>query len=227
MSNLGKRVSPDRGGQCVLFLGWSLLMFSCQGPAGPGGSGRCESLGENESCLALRFVSYQDPTGRPVVNQDEAKQTVAGINSVWAGCGIQFTLESYELVAPNDFGVAFNPSQFFELDLIRSRFVQDQSLLIVASGPWAQGSQLQAYGANAWSTGPFLQSPGIVVEQAMAHYANLIAHELGHSLNLPHLSDAMDLMNPVVFPNSTRLYEQQCEVAQDSLTEHWGAALRG
>lgn len=213
----------------VSLLGWiAWAMLGCQLPAGPRtGSASCSGLGEDHSCLALRIVSFADGAGRAVVDRTQAEANVSEINALWQACGIQFVLESYQQVAPVEVGLAYSPGQFVELDVIRGNFAAEGQVLIVATGPWAMGSPLRAYGANAWSTGPVASAPGTVVESSMAQFANLLAHELGHSLGLGHVNDARDVMNPVVYFQSTSLYADQCALARDSLTQFWGAALRG
>ena len=60
----------------------------------------------------------------------------------------------------------------------------------------------------------------------MASVYTLIAHELGHYLNLEHVSDQYNVMNPVVYGNSFNLTDDQCAEARATAISFWSNALR-
>ncbi len=62
-------------------------------------------------------------------------------------------------------------------------------------------------------------------------YPQIMTHELGHYLNLPHIADSPDqvetnVMNWMVFPDSTQLETAQCNAARASAQSDWKAMLR-
>jgi hypothetical protein len=67
---------------------------------------------------------------------------------------------------------------------------------------------------------------GVVMEQPVGAYPNIIAHELGHYLNLGHVSDSANVMNPIIYSNSTRVDPSQCEAARAAATYWWTNMIR-
>jgi hypothetical protein len=67
---------------------------------------------------------------------------------------------------------------------------------------------------------------GVVLEKPVDTYSNIVAHELGHYLNLAHAGDTGDLMNPIIYDNSTVLSEYQCSAARDAATTYWQSMMR-
>jgi len=72
------------------------------------------------------------------------------------------------------------------------------------------------------NTGPF----GVVLEQSVATYGSIVAHELGHYLNLQHTSDAYNIMSPIIYTNSLTLTGDQCAEARATALSFWGNMLR-
>jgi hypothetical protein len=70
--------------------------------------------------------------------------------------------------------------------------------------------------------GPF----GAILERPVASFANIIAHELGHYLNLYHVSDATDIMNPIIYSSSTKLTSSQCATARSAASFFWSKMYR-
>ena len=177
-------------------------------------------------CLALKYVVYKDSAGVPVVSQDEAIANVQSINQTWSACGISFQMDEFLAVNPVDFGLTFNTANNSELDPIRRAFDGSDTLLVVTTGKWDRTGTLGSTGANAWTNMPGSSALGAILESAVGTYPNIIAHELGHYLNLPHVSDTTDLMNPVIYSTSTRLTSSQCSAALAAVTHYWSAMLR-
>ena len=67
---------------------------------------------------------------------------------------------------------------------------------------------------------------GAVLEAEVADNSNIVAHELGHYLNLDHVSDQTNLMNPVIYGYSKGLSENQCEEMRQTATTIHAQALR-
>ena len=60
----------------------------------------------------------------------------------------------------------------------------------------------------------------------MGTFGLIIAHELGHYLNLLHVSDSSALMNPVIYSSSKSLYSSQCNTARAAANYYWSRAQR-
>ncbi len=178
------------------------------------------------NCLALRYVVYKDSAGKPVVSQEEAIGNLQSINQTWAACGISFQMDEFLPVDPVDYGLTFNTANSSELDPIRRTFDESDTLLVVTTGKWNRSGTLGATGANAWTNMPGSSALGAILESAVGTYPNIIAHELGHYLNLPHVSDSTDLMNPVIYTTSTRLSSGQCSAALSAISYYWRAMRR-
>ena len=162
-------------------------------------------------CLALKYVTYRYPaSGNPVVSESDAIENVRAVNQLWGTCGVAFEIEQYAAVDPAEYGLAFETASYAELDGVRSAFAEPNELLIVTTGTWDRSGTLGRTASNAWTTMPGGAAQGTVLEEPVGVYGNLIGHELGHYLNLLHVSDDADLMNPVVYSGSVALSAQQC-----------------
>mgnify|MGYP003346147935 CR=1 FL=1 len=73
---------------------------------------------------------------------------------------------------------------------------------------------------------PGASPSGAVVEAAAHHTPELIAHELGHYLGLHHEGEKTNLMNPVIYRDSTELSEAQCSNARKGALTVRSRALR-
>jgi hypothetical protein len=175
-------------------------------------------------CLALKYVSYLDGQGRPVVPRELAARNLEGINALWSQCGIAFEIERYLAVDPADYGLAFQTASSAEIATIRRRLADSRTLLVVTTGAWT--GTLGSGSANAWTAMPGSASYGVVLESGVGAFANLIAHELGHYLNLGHPSDPANVMNAVIYTGSTALTASQCATARGAADAWWGAMLR-
>ena len=195
--------------------------------SGPGASGTSCATGDpNQICLALKYVVYADSAGNEVVSRDIALKNVVAINKIWSPCRIAFQIDEYIAVLPKDFGLLFNPANSIEMIGIRRSQVDDATLLVVTTGTWNRDGSLGATGANAWTSMPEEGPYGVVLERPVGDFSNIIAHELGHYLNLGHMDDANDLMNPVIYNASTQLTALQCEKARLAAGTYWQRMLR-
>ena len=184
----------------------------------------CADSDPTHLCVAVKVVSYQDSAGRPILSQAQAQANLSGVNQLWSQCHVQFTLESYQAVAASSFGLPYSPTEQDALADVRSTFENSDTLLVTATGQWS--GTLGAGAANAWTelpaTGPF----GVVMEASVSSVSGLLAHELGHYLDLQHTSDVYNVMNPTVFANSINIIDSQCSTARATAISFWGAALR-
>lgn len=177
-------------------------------------------------CLALRYVVYRDEAGEDVLSREDALRNLRRINEVWGRCNLAFQIESFEVVAPAEHGLAYRTQGLPELDDIRDAFGDENTLLVATTGPWSRKGSLGRNRANAWTAMPGNGPYGVVLEKSVARYGNIIAHELGHYLNLLHVSDAAELMNPVIYSDSTRITSEGCATARQTARTHWARMLR-
>jgi hypothetical protein len=67
---------------------------------------------------------------------------------------------------------------------------------------------------------------GAILEQPVGTFPNIVAHELGHYMNLDHVSDTSDLMNPIIYSTSTSIYPSQCNTTRSADNYFWTKMLR-
>jgi hypothetical protein len=186
---------------------------------------RCEEqMEEGGYCLSLRYVSYLDDGGESVLSAVRAQDNLDAINEVFDQCRIQFQVDHFTVVRPDSVDLNFNTETSEELFKIRSKFKDEDSLLVVNTGDWS--GSLGEGSANAWTMMPGTAPYGAILEESVANYPNIIAHELGHYLGLDHVDDSTQLMNPVIHSYSTELSEEECDIARDAIRIHWRAMTR-
>jgi hypothetical protein len=218
-------------------LAASMIVFpACVGSAssGEGASAHakvvagptCQSGDPERLCVALKYVSYNDSNGKSVVTQAQAADNVVKINKAWDQCGIGFQVEDYSAINPADMGLTYDTANMSELDSIRTALRANDKLLIVTTGEWDRNGTLGNTGANAWTTMPGDNLDGAVLEAEVSGFPLIIAHEIGHYLNLDHVSDTSDMMNPVIYDDSKKLTSDQCASAREAITHYWGAMKR-
>jgi len=194
-------------------------------PAAPG-EDRCQSDDPNFLCLGIRYVSFKGESGAPTVPEKQARQTIRETNAIWAQCQIGFQIDTYSMVNSTELGIRFRIGNYSELDDIRTGFADERELLVTVTGKWDRTGSLGDSGANAWTSMPGGPPYGAVLEQPVGTFSNIVAHELGYYLNLYHLNDATDLMNPTIYTSSKKLTAQQCQTARKSVASNWREMLR-
>lgn len=186
----------------------------------------CSSGDPNKLCLAIRYVAYQNGGGDPTVSESEAIENIRKVNRVWEACEIQFQIDEYIPVAPGDYDLKYRTANSSELSAIRRAFASARALLVTTTGAWDRAGTLGRTGANAWTSMPGAGPFGVVMEEPVATYSNIIGHELGHYLNLGHTSDKANLMNPIIYTSSTKIYQSQCTEARSAAAFFWKRMLR-
>lgn len=190
--------------------------------AGPDPVGTsCVTGEEDHLCLALKYSVYKDSDNKAVVSSSDAEKNIADINKVWSKCNMGFQIEEYNEIVPKDLGLEPTPSDMSELTKIRSDLDNDSTLLVVTTPEWNMGGS-----ANAWTAMPGEMPFGAVLESTVGTFANIIGHELGHYVGLDHESDSSNLMNPVIYDDSTELTPAQCETAREIASSDWERMLR-
>jgi hypothetical protein len=184
----------------------------------------CGDSDPERLCLAVKLVSFEDGGGMPVLARAQADRTIRDVNAIWSQCRIDFTLDSYASVDPRAYGLPYQPASQGDLNATRARFSTADALLVAGTGDWV--GDLGAGKANAWSVLPPLGPFGAVFERAVAGFSGVVAHELGHTLNLEHRDDPFDVMDPVVYQSSINLTDDQCREARATAVSFWGRALR-
>ncbi len=183
----------------------------------------CVTSDPNHICLGLKVVAYQDSAGVATLSQAVAISDVQAINSVWNQCNLGFQINQFEQADPVHYGLSYQPANLSELNPIRSALDETNTLLVVITGPWNRTGTLGSTGANAWTNMPGYGPFGAVLEKSVANYPNIIGHELGHYLNLDHVSDTSNLMNPIIYTSSMQLSSGQCATARSAAASYWTA----
>ena len=186
----------------------------------------CKSQDPSFLCLGLKYVVYKDEDNVPVVTSKQAASNVRAMNAVWKKCKIAFQIDQYLDAKPSDYKLQFNPEEDTELDDARKAFETNEMLLVITTGKWDRSGSLGDTGANAWTAMPGNDLYGVVLESPVGRYPNIIAHELGHYLNLYHKEDSSNLMNPIIYDDSTELKEAQCEKSRAAISKYWAAMKR-
>jgi hypothetical protein len=197
-----------------------------QVPGSPAVGDSCHSDDPGRICLGLRYVAYRDSTGEPVVSPEAALKNIGVINSVWGQCRIAFQIDQYRAIKPADYKLRYQTANYSELEDIRNAFADDGEMLIVTTGTWDRKGSLGTTGANAWTAMPGGAPYGAILERPVGTFSNIIAHELGHYLNLNHLSDVNDIMNPIIYSTSTKLSAEQCNTARSAAAFFWAKMYR-
>ncbi|OFZ23297.1 MAG: hypothetical protein A2X94_05185 [Bdellovibrionales bacterium GWB1_55_8] len=180
-----------------------------------------EAAGPNTITLALRYVSYLNSAGTPVIDEATSQKIVRRVNELYAPCDVRFFIEEYVPAIPGDLGLAYGMSSMSELDPIRSQFESQDRLVVINTGNWSAPES-----ANAWTTMPGYSPSGAVLEAQVATNGEIVAHEIGHYLNLDHVSTATNLLSPIVYKTSTVLTARQCEIVRQSAVDSWSAMRR-
>jgi hypothetical protein len=183
----------------------------------------CSSGDSHHMCLSLKYVVYSDSTGAPVTTQSQTLANLAAINQIWSQCDVGFQIQEYLPADSTQYGLEFNPANTSELDTIREAFSDANTLLVVTTGTWNRSGTLGTTGANAWTNMPGDSLSGSILEEPMGNFPNIIAHELGHYLNLPHVKNTSNLMTPLISPTSTGLAMNQCSAARQAAAYYWPA----
>jgi hypothetical protein len=190
-------------------------------------SGTCRSSDPEHLCLAVKWVAFKDPaTGAPIMTEAEARETIDGVNRLWAQCKLGFSLERFQPVSSLEQGIRFRIRNYSDLTEIRENYQDPERLLVAFTGPWDRKGSLGDSGANAWTSMPGSGPYGAVLEGTVARNANLVAHELGHYLNLGHSTNELNLMNAVIYRRSIQLDPDLCSAARATAREHWVAMER-
>lgn len=179
---------------------------------------------KGDLCLAIKYVAYSDGEQSSVSAQD-ALENIRVTNDVWKQCRIQFMIENYLAFDPTTMGLNQNPVSLDEISGVRATLEDPITLLVVST--WSWSGQLGQGEADAWTTLPPVGPFGVVLNQNVATYSMILAHELGHYLGLPHASNNRDVMNPVIYTDSNQIDSNQCNMARSIVNSNWKQALRG
>jgi len=185
----------------------------------------CSSKDGQSFCVALKYVVYKDGNGRPLVSDQTAIKNLKTMNEIWSQCQIAFQIDEYLAVDPNQYGLRYNTADGSELDQIRKIFDDQATFLLVTTGTWDRDGTLGNTGANAWAAMPGDDFFGVVLEAPIKTNANILAHELGHYMNLSHADDTSNLMSPIIYDSSLEITQRQCRAARSALKAFWRKML--
>jgi hypothetical protein len=194
--------------------------------SGARGASLGESCNQRGLCLGLKYVVYDSPGQDPLQARRDAIDTVQEINLLWRECGIQFQIDDYLAVQAERERLRYRTADFGELNEIRSRFMDDWTLLVVMTGPWDRNGSLGGSHANAWTNLPGEPFLGAILELPVSRDPNVLAHELGHYLSLGHAADMHRLMNPIIYRVSSALSADECKEARWAAGYYWKNMVR-
>lgn len=217
--------NKSKAATVLMFFAGAAAMTACQSGGDTGsthvrgiaavGNG-CSS--KDSICLGLRYISYDEGNG-PISSAQQAATDVAAINRIWAQCGIEFQIDSYEAVDPTKYGLGSGAAAANQTNAIRNAFNDGRTLLVVYTGYWGTTK-------NAWTSMPGSPPYGAILESSVVNYPNIVAHELGHYLGLDHYDVTTNVMDTLIYPNSSQLESWQCDTARGVATGTWSAMLR-
>jgi hypothetical protein len=190
------------------------------------GCNSANSSDEQTLRLGLKYVVYKNSIGSPVLSQKAAIQNINTINRLWSQCKIAFQLDKYLAIDIEQYSLKLNTATFAELDAIRKSFDDQKHILIVTTDRWDRSGSIGKTGANAWTTMPGEELAGVVIESPVGSFGNIVAHELGHYLDLNHSTTATNVMNPIIYDRSTQLTPSQCNAARSAIQTYWLNMIR-
>jgi hypothetical protein len=180
------------------------------------------AAGTGTMTLALKFVEFTQG-GKPVATQDTINKVVAGINQLYAQCNLKVKAEQVTQVDPAQYGLTYSESSMDVMEKIRTPFDDAKYLVVTDTGAWDHAAMGPA---NAWTAMPGQSPSGAVLESLVADNGNITAHELGHYLNLDHVSDESNMMNPIIYDASTHITSAQCQEMRNTAATVRAQALR-
>ncbi len=173
--------------------------------------------------LALKFVEFFQEDGTPVLSEKNVHDLVAKINPYFQSCKIRFQMEDYRALDSKSYGLSFTIQSAKEMKKLRKPFDDSRYLVVINTQKWDH----EKMGApNAWTAMPGEFPSGVVIEAPVASYPELVAHELGHYLNLNHVSNVKNLMNPIIYRTSEFFTPEQCIEMRKTAFEVRALALR-
>jgi hypothetical protein len=186
----------------------------------------CSGTDRQRFCLGVKYVVYKDAADEAVIGEQAALRNLDVMNKLYGRCNIQFQIDRFLPIDPADFNLKYRTRTYGELDEIRETLGDDHSILIVTTGPWDRSGSLGNTGANAWTAMPGGGPYGAVIESPVGTFSNIFAHEIGHYLNLLHVTDTNALMNAIIYSRSTSIYDSQCTTMRRTVAGYWRKMLR-
>jgi len=178
---------------------------------------------DNHLLLALKFIEFVNEEGRPWVERSEIETILGSINQIYSQCDLSFSIGKYETVNPKSKGLPFSPQSLDEMKSFRKPFWESDHLVIIHTAAWDHS---HIGPAHAWTAMPGDSPLGVVIDGRVGKFAGIIAHELGHYLNLYHVKNEQNVMNPVIYKKSTELTQAQCNSIRRAALAYHQSALR-
>ncbi len=173
--------------------------------------------------VAVKYVPFLKNGQKPVMTDAEYGDLTRGMNKMMSQCKIRFRMEAVQPADPTQYGLDYNTAAMSEMDKIREPFQDPARLVVIGTGGWDHDNMGTA---NAWTAMPGSAPYGVVIEAPVASFANIVAHELGHYLGLDHVDDTSNMMNPIIYDDSSQLDASQCATMQETARGMWAQSLR-
>ncbi|MEW6055242.1 MAG: M12 family metallo-peptidase [Bdellovibrionota bacterium] len=226
----------------VYFTGCASESGSGSGTGGVNAAGARRELpsaedvanGSDLLTIAVRYLSFRDSSGTAVASESKVRNMIDNdVAAVWRQCGISFKLERYEAVDASYANARYSPANYSELNQMRINTQSENDLVIIGTGTWNRAGDLGNSGSNCYSSFPGDRAEGIVCEKKSAGSSLIMAHEVGHWLNLRHTNSpttdavndttsrnvAYNLMDHIVRPSNDELTKGQCVRARTAIGE--------
>lgn len=160
----------------------------------------------------------------------EVEKTFKKVNRIWAPCRITFQPEKQWMVDPAEHGLwPLKAGSISDLQVIIASLWDPRFLEVLVLGKTLDSDGISFAGFAISSIGDYTEKDpsGVVIRDVHVNDGMVLAHELGHLLNLQHTDRDNALMQPKHSSDSdTELNAAECEIAQARIQYRFRSAIR-
>ncbi len=160
----------------------------------------------------------------------DAEKTLKKVNRIWAPCRISFTAEKQWVVDPSEYGLwPLKTGTIPDLQAIITALWDPRFLEVLVLGKTLESDGMTFAGFAVSSVGDYTEKDpgGVVIRDVHVNDGMILAHELGHLLNLQHTDRDDALMQPRHSSgNDTELNAAECETANARIHHRFKSAIR-
>jgi hypothetical protein len=160
----------------------------------------------------------------------DAEKTLKKVNRIWAPCRISFISEKQWVVDPAEYGLwPLKTGTIPDLQAIITALWDPRFLEVLVLGKILESDGMTFAGFAVSSVGDYTEKDpgGVVIRDVHVNDGMILAHELGHLLNLQHTDRDDALMQPRHSSGSdTELSAAECETANARIHHRFKSAIR-